>query len=1156
MVTRRHWIAGFVLIELCAASAAFASPLDWENEHVLHVNTEPPRATFLPFSDVAGALKGDRNASPFFVSLNGPWKFNWVAAPDLRPMNFFQTDFDDTAWKTIDVPSNWEMQGFGTPIYVSSGYPFKIDPPRVMGTPPANYTSFKERNPVGSYRRTIELPAAWNGRRVFIHFDGVDSAFYLWVNGTRVGYSQSSRTPAEFDLTDYLKPGANQLAVEVYRWSDASYLEDQDMWRMSGIFRDVYLYSTAAARIRDFTVRTELDANYRDATLRIKPELADYTHRSLSNWTVSAQLFDANGKEVLFRENGPDEPRSGASADRRRFSENSQRRSAETPLRQDAGPILNRDWNARILDDRTPQRGPSKFGWLEGRVANPAKWTAETPALYTLVLTLNDPQGNVVEAVSCKVGFRKIEIRNGQFLINGKPIRLRGVNRHEIDPDRGHAVPLERMVQDIELMKQANINAVRTCHYPDDPRWYELCDRYGLYVLDEANLEAQGTRGFLASDPRWTGAFLDRAIGMAERDKNHPSVIMWSLGNESGYGPNFAAMSGWLHAFDPTRPVHYEGAQGYVMSDLQREFEPGSSSSSSSSSSSNNDLESRTRTNQAAPPPDPPGVDVISRFYPRLMQPYAKPDSPENTRWEHLLEIARRTNDTRPVLTSEYAHAMGNSIGNLQEYWDEIYSHPRLLGGFIWEWVDQGLRKTAPDGTRFIAYGGDFDDRPNLGVFCIKGIVTSDREIYPKYWEVRKVYQPVKIEPVRMKPGRVVVRVTNRNSFLNLRDFEARWSVTCDGNAVQAGVLPPIDCEPGKQTTVNIPAEAGRAGDCRLRVSFHARRGGLWAKAGHEVAWEQMRLDTRPASTRKPPSVALPTVTLLESGDAVLLEGSNFSAAFSRSAGTLTSLKYDGQEMIAQNTGAIAGPVLQFYRAPTDNDRGFGRWLARDWRQAGLEHVVRRVDSFEVKREQEGSVCITTAATSSATNGGFIVRTVWKISGTGDVNMDSHCEPFGQLPLLPRIGVAMRVNEKLDRFRWYGRGPHENYSDRKESAEVGVWSSTVNEQFVPYVRPQENGNKEDVRWLKLTDGTGKGLQVQANEDLISVSALHFSASDLAAARHNYELKPRSEVILSLDAKQSGLGNGSCGPGVLERYAVRPQRYRVWVKFSPVAKGGN
>ena len=876
MVTRSHWIAGFVLIELCAAGAAFAPPPDWENEQVLHVNTEPPRATFVPFPDVAGALNGDRAISPFFQSLNGPWKFNWVATPDRRPTNFFQTDFDDSAWKTIDVPSNWEMQGYGTPIYVSSGYPFKIDPPRVMGTPPANYTSFKERNPVGSYRRTIELPDAWNGRRVFIHFDGVDSAFYLWVNGTRVGYSQGSRTPAEFDLTDYLKPGANQIAVEVYRWSDASYLEDQDMWRMSGIFRDVYLYSTAAARIRDFTVRTELDANYRDATLQIKPDLVDYSHRSLSNWTVRAQLFESRtgvspaqrSQSVVFAAEG--------------------RRDASPTLTHDAGPILNRDWNARILDDRTPQRGPSKFGWLEGRVANPAKWTAETPALYTLVLTLNDPQGNVVEAVSCKVGFRKIEIRNGQFLINGKPIRLRGVNRHEIDPDRGHAVPLERMVQDIELMKQANINAVRTCHYPDDPRWYELCDRYGLYVLDEANLEAQGTRGFLASDPRWTGAFLDRAIGMAERDKNHPSVIMWSLGNESGYGPNFAAMSGWLHAFDPTRPVHYEGAQGYLMSDLQREFEPGdahSSSSSFSSSSSNNDPESRTRTrtrtrtNQAAPPPDPPGVDVISRFYPRLMQAYAKPDSPENTRWEHLLEIARRTNDTRPVLTSEYAHAMGNSIGNLQEYWDEIYSHPRLLGGFIWEWVDQGLRKTAPDGTKFIAYGGDFDDRPNLGIFCIKGIVTSDREIYPKYWEVKKVYQPVRIEPVRMKPGKVVVRVTNRNHFLNLRDFEARWAVTSgiSTDVLQSGVLPPIDCEPGKEVEVKIPVaripepmrQKGppkETAEVWLRVSFHTKTDAPWAKAGFEIARQQLQLD---AYTRTDLHIVMvPPVGLLESGDA------------------------------------------------------------------------------------------------------------------------------------------------------------------------------------------------------------------------------------------------------------------------------------------------
>jgi beta-galactosidase len=1121
---KRIWLLrslGFLLLVFSGAPA-FAAP-DWENEQVIQINREPMRATSVPFATVTEALNSDPASSPFYLSLDGAWKFDWVANPGLRPTNFFHTDFDDSAWKTIDVPSCVEMKGYGTPIYVSSGYPFKIDPPRVLGGPPPNYTSFKERNPVSSYRRTFELPANWDGRRVFVHFDGVESAFYLWVNGVRVGYSQNSRSPAEFDLTDFVKPGMNQIAVEVYRWSDGSYLEDQDMWRMSGIFRGVYLYSTAAARIRDFTVRTELDADCRDATLQIKPELADYANRPLAGWTVRAQLFDAGGKPVFKDE-----------------------------LSHGAAEILNRDWSAKILDDRTPQRGPAKFAWLEGKVQNPALWTAETPNLYTLVLTLCEADGKVIEADSCKVGFRKIEIRDGQFLVNGQPIRLRGVNRHETDPDTGHTVSLASMVRDIELMKRANINAVRTCHYPDDPRWYELCDRYGLYVLDEANLEAQGTRGFLAGDPDWTAAFLDRAISLAERDKNHPSVIMWSLGNESGYGPNFAAMSGWLHTFDPTRPVHYEGAQGYRMSDLQRGHQPGENFSEQS-------LAGAPAAESQIATIDPPGVDVISRFYPRVMEKYIKPNAPENTRWEHLLEIAQRTNDTRPVLTSEYAHAMGNAIGNLQETWDEIYSNPRMLGGFIWEWVDQGLRKTAPDGTKFIAYGGDFGDKPNLGIFCIKGLVTSDREIYPKYWEVKKVYQPVTIAPVNLKPGKVTVKITNRNSFLNLNEYAARWSVTgSDGETIQSGILNPVDCAPGKSCEVKIPAAEIRqpkpGAEFWLRVSFHTKQDALWAKAGHEIAWQQMALDVKTPAIPKAAAGDRPSLAVTESSALVQITGSNFVARFNRNAGTLISLAYDGHEMIEPAKNFPGGPALQIFRAPTDNDKGFGKWLARDWREAGLSNLVRHVDSFAISRLKPGAVRISTVATSTATNGVFVQRTTWTVHGDGSLDMDNRFECSSPLATLPRIGVVMHARRDLTNVCWLGRGPWENYADRKGGADMGVWKSTVDQQYIPYVRPQETGNKEDVQWLELTDAGGNGLKISATENPFSFSALHFTANDLAAARHNYELTPRAETVLSLDAKMCGLGNGSCGPGVLEQYSVPSQNYALHLHFSPVTAG--
>ncbi|HEY3762556.1 MAG TPA: glycoside hydrolase family 2 TIM barrel-domain containing protein [Verrucomicrobiae bacterium] len=1070
------------------AAPLFADAPDWENEQVLHINTEPPRSIFVPFPSVAAALNGDLTNSPYYLSLNGPWKFDWVPRPELRPTNFFDTNFDDSSWTNIAVPSNWEMKGFGAPIYLASGYPFKIDPPSVTDTPPTNWTAFLQRDPVGSYRRTFTLPADWAGRRVFIHFDGVNSAFYLWINGTRVGFSKDSRTPAEFDITSLLHSGDNQIAAQVFRWSDGSYLEDQDMWRLSGIFRSVYLYSTATARIRDFTVRTDLDSNYCNATLEIQPALTALPGITLSHWTVRAQLFDATGQPVLTNE-----------------------------LSCDAETILNPDFNSKILDDRMAQRGVPKFAWLQTTISNPAKWTAETPNLYTLVLTLNDESGNVIEADSCKVGFRKVEIRDGQFLVNGRAVRLRGVNRHEVDPDTGDALSTERMIQDIVLMKQANINAVRTCHYPDDPRWYDLCDRYGLYVLDEADICTHGTRGLLANDPRWTDAFLDRAQRLAGRDKNHPSVVIWSMGNESGYGPNFAAVSGWLHACDPTRPVHYEGAQGE--------------------------------------PTDPPTVDIIGRFYPRLTtESYAQPDNPVNTRWDKFLAIAQRTNDDRPVLATEYAHAMGNAVGNFHDYWNEIYSNPRMLGGFIWEWCEQGLRKTLPDGRRVIALGGDFGDVPNHGGFCIKGLVSGDRVPYPAYYEIKKVYQPVTITPLDLAPGKVKLRLINRNSFTDFSDYQIQWSVMdSDGQTVQSGTLPPVACPPSQSTELKIPAKKilnPQSGEeFWLRVSFHTRADSLWSSAGFEVASEQMQLPikTPPAPAPTPG----PALQIMRHENVIKIEGQNFSATFSQ--GTLTSLDYGGHELLPQTPGAIAGPVLQLFRAPTDNDKASGKGLARDWREAGLQNLSRASSPFQVTHKKNGDITITSSDTNTAdaSPAGYVEKTIWTVHGDGTLDMDDSFQPFGTLPLLPRIGIVMNLVKDFENIRWLGRGPFENYSDRKDATDMGVWQSTVTQQYVPYIRPQENGNKEDVRWLELTDATSNGVKISSVEAPISFSALHFTAGDLASARHYYELKPRPEVILSLDAKQCGLGNASAGPGVLEKYSVPPQNYQLHLRFSPV-----
>ena len=1066
--------------------AQFDKP-DWENLSVLEINREPARADFIPFADEAQALSGKRENSPWFVSLNGNWKFHWVSRPENRPMDFYRTDFNDNSWKTIPVPSNWEMQGYGTPIYVSAGYPFRIDPPRVMGEPKADYTSFKERNPVGSYRYSFNLPENWNSRRTFIHFGGVQSAFYIWINGKKVGYSQGSMEPSEFDITDYVKSGANQLAVEVYRWCDGSYLEDQDMWRTSGIHREVFLYSTSDVRISDFAVRTILDKEYKDASLQIKPELKSYNGNKLEGWNIEAQLYDAQSRPVF--------------AD---------------VLKQDALPVLDADHKAAVMNDRTPQRGPAKFAWLEAEVSDPLKWTAETPSLYTLVLSLRNNKNELVETVRCQVGFRSLEIKDGQLLINGNPVRLRGVNRHEHDPSTGRTVSYERMIQDIILMKQANINAVRTAHYPNNPIWYELCNEYGLYVMDEADIEEHGLRGQLASDPQWHAAFMDRAVRMAERDKNHPSIICWSMGNESGYGPNFAAISAWLKDFDPTRFIHYEGAQGT--------------------------------------PTDPKTVDVISRFYPRVQQEYLNPNIPdgedkeraENARWERLLSIAENPADDRPVLTSEYAHAMGNAMGNFKEYWDEIYSNKRMLGGFIWDWVDQGLYKTNTDGIRFMAYGGDFGDKPNLKAFCFNGVVFGERETTPKYFEVKKVYQPMLVEPGNLDSENPSVWITNQNHLINLNEYEIRWNVITGGKIVRSGIIGNADIAAGERKEVTVPLKKftfRSDADYSLRISFHLKNNTLWADKGFEAGFGQFALKTAPSHGFTKKIVNFRKVA--KDDDKVEIQGKGFSAVFDLREANLSSLKYNGKEMI------VSPMIFQGYRAPVDNDKGFGNWLAKDWKQYGLDSLKRVVKSVEITKEESSSITIKTLSESLSKKGSFIHYCAWTINGDGTIEVDNRFTPSGDLPELPRLGVVMALNKDLEQIKWYGHGPYENYVDRKSSCPVGVYSGTVSGQYVPYPVPQETGNKENIKWLNLTDKKGKGVSFTCYSEKMSGSALHFTATDLDVATHAYMLKPREEVILSLDAVMLGLGNSSCGPGVLKKYAIEKKTHELRFVIQPL-----
>ena len=1056
---------------------------DWENHHVLQINREPARAAFTPFH----AQKGDCS-----ICLNGTWKFRWTPVPDERIVEFYQTDFNDKDWVGFPVPANWEVNGYGTPIYVSAGYPFKIDPPRVMGEPKVDYTTYKERNPVGQYRRSFQLPAGWEARgQTFLRFEGVMSAFYVWINGERVGYSQGSMEPSEFNITNYLHAGENQIALEVYRYSDGSYLEDQDFWRFGGIHRSIHLLHTPDIRIRDYAVRTlPVSTDYQDFILQIDPQFSVYRGMTGKGTTLQGVLKDASGREIAT-------------------------------LKGDVEDILDLEHKAGRMNEWYPQRGPRKLGRMSATIKSPKRWTAETPYLYKLHLTLLTAEGEVIEQVEQSVGFRSVEIRNGQLLVNGAPVRFRGVNRHEHDPRTARVMSEERMLQDILLMKQANINAVRTSHYPNVSRWYELCDSLGLYVMDEADIEEHGLRGTLASTPDWHAAFLDRAVRMAERDKNHPSIVMWSMGNESGYGPNFAAISAWLHDFDPTRPVHYEGAQG------------------------------------AGGEPDPKTVDVISRFYTRVKQEYLNPgiaegedkERAENARWERLLEIAERTNDNRPVMTSEYAHSMGNALGNFKEYWDEIYSNPRMLGGFIRDWVDQGIYKTLPDGRIMVAYGGDFGDKPNLKAFCFNGLLMSDRETTPKYWEVKKVYSPVEL---RVESGEL--RVTNRNHHTDLSQYRCLWTLSIDGKQKDQGEITLPEVAPGESETIPLPvsiagkkASAKATSDLRLTISFILKRDALWAKAGHEVAWEQFCIQEGALLSSKLENRGRLKVRADE--EHLSISGSGFSIQWEKNVtGSLTSLTYHGKEMLAHPADFPLQPVTQAFRAPTDNDKSFGNWLAKDWSLHQMDNPRISLDSFKHEVREDGAVIVRIQTRNRYKEGMIVTKFLYTILSDGTIDLKTTFQPQGILPELPRLGIAFCLSSDYNTFIWQGRGPQDNYPDRKTSAAVGLWKGPVADQYVHYPRPQDSGNKEEVCRLMLTDRHGKGIRVDAVEDVFSASALHYTAQDLYKETHDCNLKPRPEVILSLDAAVLGLGNSSCGPGVLKKYAIDKKEHTVHIRI--------
>lgn len=1045
---------------------------DWENPQIVGINKRPGHVPLGAYPDAAMALTCDRAASPFMRSLNGTWKFHLAPAPEQVPADFYAPDFDVSAWAEIQVPGNWQLQGFADiPIYTNVAFPFPADPPFV----PAE-------NPTGCYRTSFDLDPTWQGRDVFLLFEGVDSAFYLWVNGKLVGYSQDSRLPTEFDVTNFVQPGENTLAVQVMRYCDGTYLEDQDMWLLSGIQRDVLLYSRPKVCLQDFAVHTIFDDRYENANLFIAAYLSRLPDPPLSlptssaasptDYTVEAMLYDAHGVPVF------PEPLSASFGNRTSFS--------------------------------FPVSHLTGCAFIEQLVEAPQQWTAETPYLYRLVLTLKDPSGAAIDFESCRVGFRQVEIKDGLVQLNGRRLVLRGVNRHEHHPERGRALTEADMRAEIELMKQLNINTVRTSHYPDHPLWYDLCDEYGIYLIDEANIETHGVQGQLSNDPRWTHAFLERAIRLVQRDKNHPSVLFWSLGNESGTGPNHYAMAAWIRAHDPTRLMHYESGH-----------------------------------------PGPEVSDVVSVMYPDL------------NRIRHLLTDL---SEKRPVIMCEYAYAKGNATGNFFKFWDLVDTQPRFQGGCIWDWNDKALLHHTPEGVPFWAYGGDFggdfnynQDNEDPQMVC-NGIVGPDLAPHPGAFEVKKIQAPVGVSaanPLEVLAGQFTV--WNKYHSLDLSHLEVQWELTEDGQILQSGLLPSPDLAPGQKGELSIPFQAPDSylpdAEYHLNLRFTLKEATPWAPQGHLVAWDQFPVPFPVPPKRIVDQEATPSLSLVDQDGQVVISGQNFEVVFGKAAGAMLSYRANGRTLIS------AGPRENYYRAPTDFDLLMGNPNAsvHRWRAAGLDRLERTVSGFTANLwplsgrddSQVAEIRIQVDLCAAGVANGIESEIVYRVYGSGEIMLENKVLVDERLPYLPRIGLELVLPGDLDRFTWFGRGPHENYVDRKRSALVGLYHSTVSEQFTPYVYPGECGGKEDVRWLTLTDEQGRGLLVTAL-DLLHVDALHYSIQDLESAKHLSGLAPRDEVILHLDGWHMGVG-GDDGwmASVHPEFLINPGKYHFGLRLRPV-----
>ncbi len=1012
---------------LCISLSLWSQVNDWENLSVSRINTEPPRASFMPHDQ----LQWDSpNSSSRVKSLNGNWHFKYFSNPGLVPRNFYRNG-DTGGWDLIKVPSNWQLQSdkYDPPVFTNTVYPFKTNPPKV----PADY------NPVGLYKTSFTIPAGWKNQLVFLHFAGVQSAMYLWINGKQVGYHEDGMLPAEYDITPYLSNGTNTLSVQVFNWSDGSYLEDQDYWRFSGIYRDVYLFSTPKVRLRDISVFPDLDEELKDGIL---------------NTRITVNNAGVNGSNVKVR----------------------------TTLKDEQGHTKA----TQASESVAIQPGGELEISLHSAIAAPLKWTSETPHLYQLGIELLDEQGETIQSTIIKTGFRKVEIKNGLFLINGKAVKIKGVNRHEFDERTGRYVTRESMLQDILLLKQFNVNAVRTSHYPNHPAFYELCDEYGLYVMDEANVETHGLwEGgyYIGEKPEWKHAIVERNVNMVERDKNHPSIVFWSMGNESGWGPNFDSAYTAIKKTDPQkRPVHYESKNPAYADKLAR-------------------------------------YDFITDMYPDMNE----------INWQFLADTAR------PVVVCEYAHAMGNSLGNFRKYWNLFNSSERYQGGFIWDWVDQSLYRRDKNGREYLDVINAIDKSP-----ANDGLINSDRTPQPEMQEMKKVHQFINVSSQDINTGMVVL--SNDHYFLDLRQVYMRWELLEDGQPIASGRMDTLDLQPQQKKVIRIPYDnrlVKEGNEYFMNVYFHNKYATAWAPAGFEVAKEQIAFEQNYIPNLPAPETGEP----LQVTDAVDLTvaGKDFTLAFDKTTGALKTWKFLGQEILTE-------PLLpSFWRVPTDNDEGGGNGsFAATWRRAGLDQpalVGKASVVWQKISDQEIRV-----VSRSSWNGIQNKITCW-VYGNGMVKVDHYIENPLKILSLARVGLKMTLPASFEQVEWFGRGPFESYEDRKESALVGIYKGRIADQHFPYVMPGENGNKTDVRWAKLI-GSNMAIEI-TGAPLININVQDYSLEALNNAKTTHNLERGGKTHLFIDFKQMGVGgDDGWSPRVNQEFRINKPMYNYSFTLMP------